>query len=333
MYEVFDQIKLVELDFQQRQKLKEGKIFKSFNNKLKNFVNLHFYIIKDNYQLQLYRAYVFENLKHLVRINRLSNRMFSTPLTFRDPEFKELNIESLVKTSCMFRCFPKLEKVFYLSIRPCSNMGLCIFLGLSSVFVLFVEICGCYIEKQIVGVVSTIGNNPAGIILIIYFIAYLSFSAYYFFFRFNLFGIVGIKRRKKSNVYSLFYSSSMFVYLTYPICINVFHLFIGTDNTCFEQALGKQELASIGPVSLFNLAPFIILFVVIMTIFNIFGRLLKKLGILFESDDETVLNTEDLEGLDKRLNKEVLETLEDFHEYKHALYRSNRSQSLIDKFI
>jgi hypothetical protein len=333
MYEIFDQVKLVGLDHKERLKLKEDKHLKASNKNLKNLVSLHYQIIKLNYQLQLHRAYVFQNLQQLVRLNRLSNRLFNTDIHFRESEFKDLNVESLVKRGCMFRCIPSLEKPFYTKLRPCSRMSLCIFLGLSSLLVIVVETCGCFMEKQIVGIIKKIGNSPVGIIVIVFFIAYLAFSAYYFFFRFNVFGVVGIKRGKKSNVYSLFYSTSMFVYLTYPICINVFHLFIGEENTCFEQALGKQELASIGKVSLFTLAPFIIVCVVILTAFNVFGKILQKIGIGMENATDTQLSDEELEALQGKLNDEVIETLEDYNEYQHALYRLGRSQNVIDRFI
>ena len=333
MYEIFDQVKLVELDYNERLKLKENKHLKETNKALRNFVSLHYEIIKLNYQLQLHRAYVYEHLQKVLRLNRLSHRLFNSAIQFQDPEFKNLKVESLVRKPCVFRCLPSLEKPYYTRLRPCSQLSLCIFLSLSSLFVIFVETCGCFMEKQIVSVVRTIGNSVFGVILIVFFIAYLAFCAYYFFFRFNVFGVVGIKRRKKSNVYSLFYSTSMFVYLTYPICINVFHLFIGEKNTCFEQALGKQELASIGKISLFTLAPFIIMSVVLLTFFKVLGRLLQKIGIRVENDEETSLSEEDLEALQGKLNEEVIETLEDYNEYQHALIRLGRSQNLIDKFI
>ena len=333
MYEIFDQVKLVGLDHKDRLKLKEDKHLKAPSKNLKNLVSLHYQIIKLNYQLQLHRAYVFQNLKQLIQLNRLSNRLFNTEIHFRENEFKDLNVESLDKRGCLFRCIPSLERSFYTKLRPCSRMSLCIFLGLSSLLVIVVETCGCFMEKQIVGTIKKIGNSPIGIIVIVFFIAYLAFSAYYFFFRFNVFGVVGIKRGKKSNVYSLFYSTSMFVYLTYPICINVFHLFIGEENTCFEQALGKQELASIGPISLFTLAPFIIVCVVILTAFNVFGKILQKIGIGVENISDTQLSHEELEALQGKLNEEVVETLEDYNEYQHALYRLGRSQNVIDRFI
>jgi hypothetical protein len=333
IYEIFDQVKLVELDYTERLKLREDKHLKASNKDLKNLVSLHYQIIKLNYQLQLHRAYVFQNLTQLIRLNRLSNRLFNTNLHFREPEFKDLNVESLVKRGCLFRCIPSLERPFYTKLRPCSRMSLCIFLAMSSLLVTVVETCGCFMEKQIVGIIKKIGNSPVGIIVIVFFIAYVAFCAYYFFFRFNVFGVVGIKRGKKSNVYSLFYSSSMFVYLTYPICINVFHLFIGEENTCFEQALGKQELAAIGKVSLFTLAPFIILTVVLLTVFKIFDKILQKIGIGHESSHLNNLSNDEMEALQDKLNDEVIETLEDYNEYQHALIRLGRSQNVIDRFI
>ena len=332
IYEIFDQVKLVELDYTERLRLKEDKHLKADKN-LDNLVNLHSKIIRLNFQLQLHRAYVFEHLRRLIALNRLSNRLFGTTLNFRDTEFKNLNVESLAKKGLFFRCFPRLEKPFYLYIHPCSRYSLCLFLGLSSLFVLIVETCGGFIANQIVSVVRVIGESPPGVMLIVFFIAYLSFCAYYFFFRFNVFGVVGIKRGKKSNVYSLFYSTSMFVYLTYPICINVFHLFIGEENTCFDQALGKQELASIGKVSLFILAPFIIAIVVLLTFFNVFGRLLRILGIGAENDHDAHLTKSELEAIQKKLNEEVIDAMEDYNDYQHALYRLGRSQNAIDRFI
>jgi hypothetical protein len=333
IYEIFEQVKLVELEYAERQQLRNDRHLSTSIFHLKNFVNLHYEIIKLNYQLQMHRAYVFENLKKVLRFNRLCHRLYDSPIHFREPEFKDLNVESLVKKPCLFRCMPSMERPYYTKLRPCSEMSLCIFLSLSSLFVLIVETCGCFMEKHILNIVKQIGNSPVGIMLIIYFIAYLSFCAYYFFFRFNVFGVVGIKRGKKSNVYSLFYSTSMFVYLTYPICVNVFHLFIGEENTCFEQALGKQELATIGKVSLFTLAPFVILAVVLLTFFNVFGRVLQKLGIGVENLEENQLTSDDLETLQEKLNEEVLEILEDYNEYQHARHRLGRSQNLIDRFI
>ena len=333
IYEIFEQVKLVELDYAERLKLKEDKHLKTPKFELRNFVQLHYKIIRLNFQLQMHRAYVFENLKKVLRLNRLCHRLYKSPIHFREPEFKELNVDGLVKKPCLFRCLPSLEKPFYSKLRPCSQLSLCVFLGLSSLFVFLVETCGCFMEKHILHIVQRIGNSPLGIMLIIYFIAYLAFCAYYFFFRFNVFGVVGIKRGKKSNVYSLFYSSSMFVYLTYPICINVFHLFIGEENTCFDQALGKQELAAIGSVSLFTLAPFVIAIVVMLTFFNVFGRILQKLGIGVENLQENQLTEDDLETLQEKLNEEVLEILEDYTEYQHARHRLGRSQNLIDKFF
>ena len=73
--------------------------------------------------------------------------------------------------------------------------------------------------------------------------------------------------------------------------------------------------------------------VVLLTFFKVLGRLLQKIGIRVENDEETSLSEEDLEALQGKLNEEVIETLEDYNEYQHALIRLGRSQNLIDKFI
>lgn len=330
MYNLLEQIKTVELTYDQRQQLKKTKLFKSFAGQKANFVNLHALIIKDNYKLQMDRAYVFENLKSLLRLNRLCNRLNGSPLAFNSAEYRDLGAEKLAEKSWFFKCCPATEAPYHRTIKKILMWSLAFLLALSSLALLTVQTLGVILQQGVYNAVAAISGNVAGVLLIIYYIAYLSFCAYYFFFRFNLFGVVGIKRGNKSNVYALFYSSSMFVYLTYPICINVFGLLINSDNTCFEEALGKQEVAHISGFSLFNLGPVLIFLVVVLTCFNVLGRVLRKLGVGIDESESSQLDISNLEVVETKLGSQVLEALEHYQDYRSCIDKSIQTLSLID---
>ena len=330
IYSLLEQIKTIELNHDQRQKLKKSKLFKSFAGRKSNFVNLHALIIKDNYKLQMERAYVFENVKSLLRLNRLCHRLNGSPLAFNSAEYKELGSEEMAKRSWVFNCCPKLEGAYHRSIKKYLGWSLACVLAISSLGLLTVQIFGVVLQQDVYNTMASISSHVPGVFLIIYYIAYLSFCTYYFFFRFNLFGVVGIKRGNKSNVYALFYSSSMFVYLTYPICMNVFGLLVNSDNSCFQEALGKQEVAEIAGFSLFNLGPLVILLVVVLTCFNVLGRVLRKLGVGIDELQTSHLDISNLEVVENKLGAQVLEALEHFQEYRSCIDQSFQTLSLIE---
>ena len=330
IYSLIEQIKTIELNHDQRQKLKKSKLFKSFAGRKSNFVNLHALIIKDNYKLQMERAYVFENVKSLLRLNRLCHRLNGSPLAFNSAEYKELGSEEMAKRSWVFNCCPKLEGPYHRSIKKYLGWSLACVLAISSLGLLTVQIFGVVLQQDVYNTMASISSHVPGVFLIIYYIAYLSFCTYYFFFRFNLFGVVGIKRGNKSNVYALFYSSSMFVYLTYPICMNVFGFLVNSDNSCFQEALGKQEVAEIAGFSLFNLGPLVIFLVVVLTCFNVLGRVLLKLGVGIDELQTSHLDISNLEVVENKLGAQVLEALEHLQEYRSCIDQSFQTLSLIE---
>lgn len=84
-------------------------------------------------------------------------------------------------------------------------------------------------------------------------------------FKFNLYNIVGLKWGKKTNIISLYNTSSILTYFTFPIVINFYSMFLNCSDSTFEKSLGEKKMLSIGGINLLNYFPLIMFLTILLT--------------------------------------------------------------------
>ena len=111
-------------------------------------------------------------------------------------------------------------------------------------------------------------------------------------FKFNLYNIVGLKWGKKTNIISLYNTSSILTYFTFPIVINFYSMFLNCSDSTFEKSLGEKKMLSIGGINLLNYFPLIMFLTILLTCSNLQNKILKIFGHRTNYDRNNVTKEE-----------------------------------------
>lgn len=169
----------------------------------------------------------------------------------------------------LFKFFPRFEIYFYKNFFRIFKIFLGIILSLFSLSFMILQFISIIQREYIKILIFKLTEycNEFTCLFILFIIVFYVLSAVYFFmFKFNLFNFVGIKWGKRTNILSLYSSSSMFTYFIFPIMINFYTLFFTTEDSAFERAVGCKKYLVIAGVNIINYYPIICIVIIFLTV-------------------------------------------------------------------
>ncbi|ORX88503.1 LMBR1-domain-containing protein [Basidiobolus meristosporus CBS 931.73] len=188
---------------------------------------------------------------------------------------------------------------WYIRLQPSLCRILSIVTAILSISLVWSEITFMSTKPvlSIFGLVSRAAENTQGVLEWISFftIAYMCICAYTSLFKLKIFNLYALVPNQNTNEGSLLFFGGYLCRLTYPLCYNYLNITHRRD-TVFSKFMGIINLTPLLGEQFNNWVPLLILLPVLITLFNIHGRVLGafSVGSYFE-DDEGDLGSADME--------------------------------------
>lgn len=233
----------------------------------------------------------------------------------------------------IFKFWPKGELFFFKHI----NSKLCIliaglFLVMSIAIFVFQTLSvfikdnlNAFLQNLLVGM----NNRLFSSVMIIFLMIYIIICAYFFLFKYNIKFSVGIKLDHKSSTLLLISTSSYFTYFTFPLCLNIFEIFIGSKNTAFENALGNFKMLDLYGYNILNYIPFIMILIAMTIFLNFLGRFLSWIGISKRSQTTGLTQSFLNENRDVFADN-IMNTIKEIEKYNGFLKREKEDESIVE---
>mmetsp|Transcript_9486 Transcript_9486/g.18310 ORF Transcript_9486/g.18310 Transcript_9486/m.18310 type:complete len:552 (-) Transcript_9486:1781-3436(-) len=109
-------------------------------------------------------------------------------------------------------------------------------------------------------------------------LSFMVFTTYFGLFNLKLQGMYGLYPHNNTDPHNLTWSAAFMARLASPLCYN-FLLFIKVKNSEFEKVLGIVDIVPVVGEDFAIFFPCILIVFVFMNLFNIYGRLMKALGV------------------------------------------------------
>ncbi|KAK9720545.1 hypothetical protein K7432_004089 [Basidiobolus ranarum] len=187
---------------------------------------------------------------------------------------------------------------WYIRLQPLLCRVLAIVAGIMSIALVWSEITFMSTKPvlSIFGIIFQAAGNAYGTVEWIAFLtmAYMCICAYTSLFKLKLFNLYALVPNHNTNENSLLFCGAYLCRLTYPLCYNFLNLITYQQDTIFSKFMGEIHL-----VDKFNdWIPILILLPVLVTLFNIHGRVLGafSIGEYFEEDEDGSASADMEEG-------------------------------------
>lgn len=155
-----------------------------------------------------------------------------------------------------------------------------VILALFSCFVVLGELT-LFVEAP-VGVFPIMFENSSGDIgtqlLCMIPLSFMVFTTYFGLFNLKLQGMYGLYPHNNTDPHNLTWSASFMARLASPLCYN-FLLFIKVSGSEFEKVIGVVNIVPVVGEDFAIFFPSILIVFVFMNLFNVYGRLMKALGV------------------------------------------------------
>ncbi|ORX89968.1 LMBR1-domain-containing protein [Basidiobolus meristosporus CBS 931.73] len=247
--------------------------------------NLHRQIIRVTRQKERYESQWRYHLKRVFLLQDILENESSSDKRFH----------STVKPLSNGR-YADLERIlmwwWYIRLQPLLSRLLAIAATLMSVSLIWSEIT--FMSKEpvlsIFGIIYQAAGNAYGTSEWISFltIAYMCTCVYTSLFKLKIFNLYALVPNHNTNENSLLFFGAYLCRLTYPLCYNYLNLISHEQVAVFSQFMGKINLVPLLGHQFNDWVPLLILFPVLVTFFNIHGRVLGafNIGEYFEEDEE-----------------------------------------------
>lgn len=109
-------------------------------------------------------------------------------------------------------------------------------------------------------------------------LGYVGLCVYFLLFRVQLFSRYGLRRNHGTNLVSIINTSYLFAFFTFPMCYDMFDLFLDVESTAFSEALGGQTFLTLFGLPITNYMPLVVVAVAALTCSNAMPKMLARLG-------------------------------------------------------
>ena len=167
-------------------------------------------------------------------------------------------------------------------LKPIMSFVLFIIFTIFSVLILFGEVSIYLLDYQKSVIKDIFVNNLNNFILTLIVIriplGYLWFCTFYGLFHLKLFGLYALHPNQHTDSFSLNFSASLVTRLAPPLWFN-FILLERLKGTVFENFMGEMKWVPVLGVSFQQLFPIVLVVLAVFNICNVWGALLKLIGL------------------------------------------------------